>query len=172
MANQMNLEIFKNLDREDLLKYLEFLLRQYRVVDSLWFLAVEETHSRDMAEKLNEEVWASAGPISIRDLKKYFNIEETGLEGLETALRLLPWSNIGNHQIKREGDHITLTVPRCPPQVARLRQGLGEYACKDMHQREFINAVKEIDPRIKVECEFAPPDPHPEEIFCKWRFTL
>ena len=167
-----NLEIFRNMARQDLLKYLEFLLRQYRVIDSFWFLAVEDKQGRRMAEKLNEEVWAKAGPMSIRDLKKYFNIGEKGLEGLEKTLRLFPWSNIGSHEINRKDNQIILAVPRCPPQVARLKQGLGEYDCKEMHHREFVNVAKEIDPEIKVKCDFAPPDPHPEELFCKWRFTM
>jgi hypothetical protein len=168
----MNLEIFQNMEKDDLLKYLEFLLWHYRLVDSFWFLQVEEAHSRETAEKLNEEVWARVGPMSIRDLKTYFNIREKGLDGLEKALRLFPWTNIGGHQIRKTDSEIILTVPRCPPQVARLKRGLGEYDCKDMHKREFINAAKEMDPRIRVECDFAPPDPHPKDLFCKWRFTI
>ena len=100
------------------------------------------------------------------------DIKEKGLVGLERALRLFPWTNLGDHKISKEDNQIILAVPRCPPQVARLKRGLGEYDCKDMHQREFINAAREIDPRIKVECDFAPPDPHPEDLFCRWRFTI
>ena len=53
----MNLELFKGMDREELLKYLEFLLRNYRLVDAFWFLKVEEAYDRRKAEKLNEEVF-------------------------------------------------------------------------------------------------------------------
>lgn len=170
--SKMNIAIFQNMEKHELLKYLEFLLWHYRLVDSFWFLKVEEAYNRETAEKLNEEVWARVGHISIRDLKTHFNIKEKGLDGLEKALKLFPWTNIGGHQIRKTDSEIILTVPRCPPQVARLKYGLGEYDCKDMHKREFINAAREIDPRIRVECDFAPPDPHPEDLYCKWRFSI
>ena len=160
------------MPKEELLSYLEFLLWHYRSVDSFWFLSVEETHGRKNAEKLNGKVWAREGPLTIRDLKERFGISEKGLNGLEKALRLFPWTSIGNHQIKRTDDEIIFSVPRCPPQAARLKRGLGEYDCKDMHAKEFINAAREIDPRIRVLCDFAPPDPHPKDLFCRWRFVL
>ena len=76
------------------------------------------------------------------------------------------------HRIEQEEDEVILTVPECPPQVARIKRGLREYDCKEMHMSEFVQIAKEVDPRIRIKCEFAPPDPHPDKLFCKWRFYL
>jgi len=168
----MNLEIFKKMDSDQLLSYLEFLLKSYRVVDSFWFIAVEEKFGRPAAEKLNEIVWERVGPLAIRDLKERFDIREKGLDGLIKVLKLFPWTNIGEHQLEKRENEIILSVPRCPPQVARLKRGLGEYDCKEMHRKEFVQAAKEIDPLIRVDCDFAPPDAHPDDLFCRWRFVL
>ncbi len=161
------------LDNEQLKELVGSLLWQLRLTDAFWFIYTEQRFGLSAAEQLNTDVWAKVGGLAARDIKKRFNITQKGLDGFLRAFGFFSWTMMVDYQLDRVSDEqLILCVPSCPAQEGRKKHGLEEYKCREMHFREFAGFAAEMDPRIRVECLFAPPDPHPEDMYCKWRFSL
>ena len=168
----MDLAFFQSMDKEELIEYLGFLLHHYRVMDSFWYIYISQLFDDATADRINEKVWGRVPALAVRDLQKRFDLKETGLKGFFQTLEYWPWHHLVGYQVEETPSEVRITVPCCPTQEARRARGLPEYHCKEMYRREFLSLAQAVDPRIRVDCLFAPPDPHSRECDCQWRFTL
>jgi hypothetical protein len=49
---------------------------------------------------------------------------------------------------------------------------MDDYPCKSGGKVEYRGFAHEIDPRIVTTCIGCPPDEHPKEWYCAWKFVL
>ena len=84
---------FDAMDKEDMRKYLDFLMWHYRVVDAFWYVAIEDELGSDQANHFNERLWDKAATLAAEAIVKRFAITDKGFDGFIAAL--LP---VGHHR--------------------------------------------------------------------------
>jgi hypothetical protein len=163
-----------NLSRESLLALMDSVSANWLVNDGVWFQAVEFAHGMNDAKRCNDSAWAQFSPFEAWSIKRFLNMPtHPGLEGLKKALGFRVYANINVQSIVDEGpDSFVFQMNDCRVQSARKRKGLDDYPCKSGGLVEYTYFARSIDDRISTECIGCPPDEHPEEWFCAWRFAL
>ncbi len=142
--------------------------------DGIWFQAVERTYGMNDAKRCNDSCWGHFSPFEAWSIKRFLGLgERPGIEGLKKALRFRMYALINVQSIVDDGPgSIIFRMNDCRVQSARKRKGLADYPCKSAGLVEYTRFAEAIDPRIRTECVGCPPDTHPDEWFCAWRFTL
>ena len=169
----MNRELQK-LTKEELISYIEDLSKNWLAHDGLWFLAAEKHYGMEKAIELDRDAWEIFTTIEAKRIMKRFGIPENGgLEALKKALLYRFYANINVQKITDIDEHsFAFEMNDCRVQSARKRKGLPDFPCKPVGIVEYTNFAKTIDPRIITQCVACPPDPHPDEFWCKWKFSL
>ena len=167
-------EALKELSREELIAYIEDLSKSWLAHDGLWFLSAEKRYGIEKAIELDREAWETFTVLEAKRIMKRFGIPpDGGLNALKKALKFRFYANINVQEVKDIDEHsFIFQMNDCRVQSARRRRGLPDFPCKSVGIVEYTNFARTIDPRIETECVACPPDPHPDEYWCCWKFTL
>ncbi len=142
--------------------------------DGVWFQAVEFASGMNDAKRCNDSCWAHFSPFEAWSIKQFLKLpENSGLEGLKKALNFRLYSSVNVQSFIDEGpESFVFQMNKCRVQSARKRKGLDDYPCKSGGIVEYTYFARAIDQRIITECIGCPPDNHPDEWYCSWRFKL
>jgi len=162
------------LSKEQLIGMLEDASKNWLAHDGLWFLAVEGQADMDTAIELDRQAWERFTVLEAKRIMERHGIEAgSGLAGLERALGYRLYAHLNTQEIvERTESSFVFRMNACRVQTARHRQKLSDFPCKSVGVVEYAGFARTIDPRIQTECICCPPDDHPAEYFCAWRFSL
>jgi len=163
-----------NMPKEKLAELVEILGINWLAGDGVWFQSVEAEYGMYDAKRCNDSCWAWFSPFEAWSIKRLLNLpEKSGIAGLKKALQMRMYAKINVQSIIDEDPNsITLKMNDCRVQSARKSKGMEDYPCKSAGLVEYTNFARAIDSRIQTVCIGCPPDHHPEEWFCAWRFSL
>ena len=163
-----------DLPEKRLLSLKEKIAANWLANDGIWFQAIEFTEGMQEAKRCNDACWTIFSPFEAWTIKRFLSLsDKPGLEGLKKALGFRLYAAINKQSIEDETpDSIIFRMNDCRVQSARKRKGLDDYPCKSAGIVEYTTFAESIDTRIRTECIGCPPDDHPEEWYCAWRFTI
>ncbi|MFB0562764.1 MAG: DUF6125 family protein [Candidatus Lokiarchaeia archaeon] len=157
--------------QEDKLKALlkRALLRVTRT-DALWLGEISKRFGEEVAWEIRNKTTAPKvfGEWQAKDLKRLLKLGG-GVDAIRQAFQHSHWAILEDVEIKKLSKSSLLFRTRnCSAQRMLLQRIGKEIECKPGSYLVLESFVKIIDPTARIECNFCPPDPHPEDVFCEW----
>jgi hypothetical protein len=167
-------DLLLKLSKEELIDLLENAAKNWLAHDGLWFLAVEAAFDMETAIELDAKAWEKFTVIEAKRIMQYRGIQPGGgIPALKEALQYRLYSFLNVQEIIDVDERtILFRMNECRVQAARKRDGRPDFPCKPVGLVEYGNFACTIDPRFQTRCIACPPDPHPDEYWCAWEFTL
>lgn len=163
-----------DLPRDKLLSLMDAVAANWLANDGVWFQAVEFASGMTDAKRCNDSCWAHFSPFEAWSIRRFLQLgRQPGLTGLKRALGFRLYARVNTQSFHDETDgSFIFQMNECRVQSARKRKGLPDYPCKSGGMVEYTYFAHSIDARIRTECIGCPPDAHPDQWYCAWRFFI
>ncbi|VEN72963.1 Cytosolic protein [Candidatus Desulfarcum epimagneticum] len=167
-------EALLDMPRDRRMELIKSLAVNWLANDGIWFQAVEKKFGMFDAKRCNDTCWGYFSPFEAGRIKRLLGLGDNGgLPALKKALGFRMYAVINEQTIEDEGENaIVFKMVNCRVQAARKRKNMDDYPCKSGGVVEYTRFAEAVDPRIRTECVGCPPDDHPDEWFCAWRFFI
>jgi hypothetical protein len=167
-------EVLLGMEQQQSDQLIEALSVNWLANDGVWFQAIERSMGMSEAKRCNDSSWANFSPFEASAIRQFLQLgDQPGLEGLKAALRFRLYAFINKQSFTNEtDDSFDFLMNDCRVQSARKRKGMDDYPCKSGGLIEYTSFARTIDSRITTECLCCPPDKHPDDYYCAWRFRL
>jgi len=164
---------YAKLSKQQLIDYTEFMHKSFWNLQGNWMLNVNKRYGAEVAVKFDEMVFGRISEVQAMRLKTLFNLGDTIQDFMKALALSTMWEPTGEWEyVEFDDKHVIARVNKCPMQLARLKLGIGELACKAAGLESMIRFAAPINPKLKASCIVCPPDKHPENIWCEWLWEL
>lgn len=163
-----------DLDKKELVEIIVDSAKNWLAHDGLWFQAIEATHGMETAMDADREAWRRFTVVEAQRIMARLGIAPGGgIPALVECLKHRFYARLNLQQaIEVTETRAVFQMVDCRVQSARKRKKLADFPCKSVGIVEYAGFARTVDPRIETRCVACPPDPHPDDFWCAWEFTL
>jgi len=163
-----------DLTKQELLDFISDAAKNWLAHDGLWFQGVESERGLAVAMKLDKQAWEKFTVIEAKRIMQRLGMEPGGgIRALAEALGFRLYAFVNEQEISELTEKsCVFKMKSCRVQEARKRKGLPDFPCKEIGIVEYSKFASTIDARIKTECLVCPPDGHPPDTWCAWKFSI
>ncbi len=174
LTGDEGIQLLYAMSKEELVQIIVDDAKNWLAHDGLWFQAIERRYGLDVAVEADIEAWRHFTVIEAKRIMARLGMQPGGgIPALVESLNHRFYARLNLQDcIEQTDTRVVFRMLDCRVQSARKRKGLPDHPCKSVGIVEYGEFARTIDPRIETRCVACPPDPHPEEYWCAWEFTL
>ena len=160
------------MPKERLIDYIELVDKNFWTLQNNWIINMEARYGDEVALEFDDLAFGRCCEIQVYRLKKFFGLGDD----IPALMKIFDFSQFCStldtefHDITDK--QVMWRVTRCPIQLARIERGESEIPCKVSAIPINEKIAKAINPKMKCTCIICPPDPHPADRWCEFKFTI